>query len=58
MKKIGRKIFDIYIDNILLYNSNSISWYIYGIRINRFDLIIGVLTPLPTIFQLYHGDQV
>ena len=23
----------------------------------RFDLICGVLTPLSTIFQLYHGDQ-
>jgi hypothetical protein len=22
-----------------------------------FDLIFGVLTPLSTIFQLYHGDQ-
>jgi hypothetical protein len=21
------------------------------------DLIVGVLTPLSTIFQLYHGDQ-
>jgi hypothetical protein len=23
----------------------------------RFDLIFGILTPLSTIFQLYHGDQ-
>jgi hypothetical protein len=25
--------------------------------IDLIDLIFGVLTPLSTIFQLYHGDQ-
>ena len=26
-------------------------------KVARFDLIFGVLTPLSAIFQLYHGDQ-
>jgi hypothetical protein len=33
--------------------------YIVAVRFigGGFDLIFGVLTPLSTIFQLYHGEQ-
>ena len=33
------------------------SFFLNDDKTSNLDLIFGVLTPLSTIFQLYHGDQ-
>ena len=44
-------------DMSIVFTNNTDSNATTEILLIWFDLIFGVLTPLSTIFQLYHGDQ-
>jgi hypothetical protein len=45
------------LNKLMQITSASMSWKKTWYALKRLDLIFGVLTPLSTIFQLYHGDQ-